>query len=525
MEMLAEAAAFLVPGQRLIGMRDIRAYRWIALDKETLVLDLIARRNLSVPDQVHVQIFEAADGHGRPAAAPTLEGTMLFGEDYPEPPVVGEFILRGERPSKWNSEQLYREGTFHGPAFRGVVSMDRWGEDGAEATLEVLPLELVYPQVRSEADQGNKKIGALLTDPVLLDQPGQVLAFWMAEHFEQGYVIFPFRLKALHLYGPPLPPHEQVKCRARIALVGNWQVQSDLDVVCEDGRVWARFIGWEDRRFDLPKPFLRFMLSPQDRELSEPWLTPVTLLPATEGILAYRLSLKSFPEDFFTAHSGLWGRVLAHLVLSKRERGLWRSLKTPESRRIEWLLGRVVAKDAVREFLRRYYGLILCPADIEILPDEHGRPIAQGAWVSKIPSVPFLSLAHSGGVAVAVVGDSRATGVGVDIEHRNGLPEEVKQLAFTPEEQTLLGSVAETGADDWPLRLWCAKEAAAKAAGQGFVSGPQACVVKGLNPETGAVQVELAGERARQGFGEDSLTLTAFTAREEELVIAVCSGG
>ena len=126
--------------------------------------------------------------------------------------------------------------------------------------------------------------------------------------------------------------------------MGEQQVRSDLDIVRADGSVWARFVGWEDRRFDLSRLFFRFVLLPQQVVLSEPWPTPVASLPEPRVFQAHRLSLDAFPEDFFAAHGGIWQRVLAHLVLSRRERKLWRSLQTPDSRRLEWLLGRVVAK-------------------------------------------------------------------------------------------------------------------------------------------------------------------------------------
>ena len=45
MEMLAEAATALLPNKLLLGMKDIRAYRWIALDENRLTLELIAKRN------------------------------------------------------------------------------------------------------------------------------------------------------------------------------------------------------------------------------------------------------------------------------------------------------------------------------------------------------------------------------------------------------------------------------------------------------------------------------------------------
>lgn len=514
MEMLAEAAAVLVPGQRLIGMREVRAYRWMTLEGDRLTVELVARRNRAVPGtEIHVQVREGGEpaSSTSPAPTPIVEGTMVFGEDYPEPPVADEFTLREKRPSRWRPEQLYEEGMFHGPAFRGVTSIDFTGADGAEATLQVLPDSNLFQSHSSP----------LITDPVLLDQPGQVVGFWTAENLETGYVIFPFRLEALHLYGPNLSASERVKCRARIALVGEQQVRSDLDIVDPAGRVWARFVGWEDRRFDLPHSFCRSLLSPRDVMLSDRWPVPVAALPEAGGFQAYRLSLDTLPEGFFTAHGGIWQRVLAYLVLSQREREQWHSLRTPEPRRLEWLLGRVVAKDAVRQYLAQCYGMLLCPADIEILPDSDGRPVAQGAWTDRVSRVPGLSLSHAGGVAVAVVGDvDGGAGVGIDIERVGRMNENMEALAFTPQERELLATVHGGENDNWPLRLWCAKEAVAKALGQGMVGGPQALVVQALDAPGGMVRVGLAGELAHRLREAEGATFTAFTAREADLIVA-----
>ncbi len=45
MEMLAEAASALHPGHVVVGMRDVRAYQWIALDEGRATLRLVARRD------------------------------------------------------------------------------------------------------------------------------------------------------------------------------------------------------------------------------------------------------------------------------------------------------------------------------------------------------------------------------------------------------------------------------------------------------------------------------------------------
>jgi phosphopantetheinyl transferase/acyl carrier protein len=512
MEILAEAAVTLVPGRRVIGMRDVRAYRWLSLEGEKLTLKVSAAARPGAEDrEVSVQIFEADGREGAPSGPPIVEGVMVLGDGYPEPPAADPLVLAEERPSRWAPERLYEDMMFHGPAFRGVVSMDRWGADGAEATLQVLGAEGLF---RSTATP------SLATDPVLMDQPGQVVGFWIAEHVVTGAVVFPFHLEALHLYGPGPAAGERLKCHGRIALVGDQQVRSDLDVVDGGGGVRARLVGWWDRRFDLPQSFLRFLHAPREVFLSETWTAPGQG-PAGAGLRAHRVALRTFPPAFFTAHGGVWEKALAHLILGPREREPWRGLRTPEPRRLEWLLGRLVAKDAVRAFLAERHDVRLAPADVEILPDEHGRPVPGGAWTRQVGRVPVLSLSHARGVAVAVVGDGdSAAGVGVDLEHAGRLEGGAEDLAFTSAERSLLAAVAEGRQESWPLRLWCAKEAVAKALGVGLVGGPHALVADRLDPESGTVHLRLSGVMAVRFPAVDGRPLLAHTAREQDVVVA-----
>jgi phosphopantetheinyl transferase/acyl carrier protein len=511
MEVLAEAAATLVPGRRLVGMRDVRAYRWMALEGEKLTLRVVASAK---PDtdgrEVWVQAFDA-DAPGGAAPTPIVEGTMVMADVYPTPPAAAApFALAGERPSKWAPADMYRTGMFHGPAFRGVVSMDRWGQDGAEATLRTLPADELFASTRRPP---------LVTDPVLMDQPGQVVGLWTAEHLDTGFVVFPFQLEALHLYAEPPAAHRSLKCQARIALVGEQQVRSDLDVVDEQGRVMARLTGWWDRRFDLPRSFLAFLQSPREGVLGRPWPSPAPAGGAA-GLQAWRLGTDDFPEAFFTSHGGVWQRVLALTALSRAEQEAWRALRTPEPRRVEWLLGRLAGKCAVRAFLEARHGLRLSPAEVEIVPDADGRPVAGGAWTRDVPA-PILSLSHAGGVAVAVVGDgTAAAGVGVDVEQAGRLGEDADRVAFTAGEQALLAALDEEGREAWRLRLWCAKEAVAKAVGLGLLGGPRSFVAEDLDAAAGTVRIRLTGEMVSRRPDVDGKTLVAHTARERDLVVA-----
>src|SRR4030095_10379221 len=130
-------------------------------------------------------------------------------------------------------------------------------------------------------------------------------------------------------------------------------------------------------RFDLPQPAFRALLDPASSRLSRKWpgVPLVTESADANRVVAYTIGLDAFPPGWLHAHGGMWSRVLAALMLGRRERAIWYSLKVPERRRLEWLLGRIAAKDAVRDYLLRRFQLTLSPAEVEILPEQSGRPV------------------------------------------------------------------------------------------------------------------------------------------------------
>jgi phosphopantetheinyl transferase len=499
MEAMAEAAVLLLPGQLVIGMREVRVHRWLAVDRGPVQLDLLAEPASGT--EVAVRVTEASSS----GLGPVAEGVMVLGTRYPHPPQAPGLPLANQQPYKWRPVQLYAEAMFHGPLFRGVQAITGLGDDGAEATLTVIPRRTLL----GEAD-----VNGLATDMVLLDQPGQVVGFWANQRLERGFVVLPSRMAALHLYGPILPHGDRLTCRARIALVGDRQVRSDLDVVDARGRLWARFEGWEDHRFDVPGDVYRALLQPATACLATLW---PAVGDGSRGLTSYRIGLDRFPPGWLHAHGGMWSRVLAALVLGRRERVLWHAMQAPERRRLEWLLGRIAAKDAVRDFVSRRFNLSLRPAEIEILPDASGRPIVAGAWTEQVGSVPLVSISHVDGAAVAVLTDSNGTsGVGIDLERRGRMKPGMEDVMFNAGERALLDGFDGEDRDMWALRLWCAKEASAKATGCAVGPASAHLAVEQVHREDGTVVLRCRTPMA------GSVTLTVSTAREGDWIVATC---
>ena len=137
-----------------------------------------------------------------------------------------------------------------------MASVDRWGEDGTEGTLKALPTNGLF---RSSPKPH------FLTDPVLLDAAGQLVGYWAAEHLETGFHVFPFRVEAVHIYGPNLCQGELREMPAfALALVGEEQVRSDIDVIGPDGRLLTQLAAGGTDALTCQSRFYRLRISPRD---------------------------------------------------------------------------------------------------------------------------------------------------------------------------------------------------------------------------------------------------------------------
>jgi phosphopantetheinyl transferase (holo-ACP synthase) len=192
---------------------------------------------------------------------------------------------------------------------------------------------------------------------------------------------------------------------------------------------------------------------------------------------------------------------LATVYLSPAE---WEDYRSHGSAaRPEWLLGRVVVKDAVCQWLWERGAGPLLPHDVRVWNEPGGRPRV---------SVPggrglHVSLAHRRGVAVAVVGpglngttggsaggpgapdapagsagdggfDEAARHVGVDVELVEPRSATFAGLMMrAPEAKLGIGRPR----DEWLTAVWTAKEAVAKADGTGLRGRPKDWAVQAVD--------------------------------------------
>jgi acyl transferase domain-containing protein/phosphopantetheinyl transferase len=514
LEIMAEVAALLQPGRRLTGMRDVRASRWFDLDGDRRTVVVCAKRKRSEAESaIEVQILETTREEATTESGrPIIEGTMLFADDYDPAPAAMDLALRDERPYGYPPEDFYRKVMFHGPFFQSVISMDRCGADGAEATVQsgfATDFFTALPPA------------GFLFDPVLLDAAGQLVGFWTADRLETGFVVFPVGFDSVRFYAP-FTDTVRATCRSRSRLLAGGRVRSDVDFVDARGRMLIQFTGWEDMRFDFRREVVYFVLSPGEHILSEPWPAAGTD-PARAGVQACccRLRVSGLPAALVDAASSIWQQIFARLIFSPAEHQAWQELGSAK-RRTEWLLGRLVAKDAVRRFVADRHGLALRPGDIEILCDQHGAPRVAGPWTASVGTVPSVSLAHAGDLVVAIAAECHPDeGIGIDVEPVRELPDDLLVTALSPAERAMLAPMLGDAAREWAIRFWCAKEAVGKALGRGLPGGPLDVRVVEFDSENGTVVVTLGGRLAREiGRPADAGVVVAHTRRDGEVVVA-----
>ncbi len=504
-EMLAEAGARLVPGGVLVGLLDVRAHRWIRFEDEPVVLELRATVDPAAPGRVGVAIHNRGPARAsRTIEAAVFEGVAVFEAARPGPPAAPAFALEGARPCRFTAGSIYEDQwLFHGPALRAVVGIGPIARGGIEGTLRVLPLA---PLLRDGLDAGG-----LLTDPIILDNFTHLLGAWgLDELADDGDVIFPLGMGRLAIFGPGPPAGSDVACRITVRELERHRARVDADLVGPDGRTWMEIRDWEDWRFRWPGRYRDGFRQP-DRTL----LGEALPIDGQDPGAAAAVWLEP-PADMGRP---VWRDVLEHVQLGPDERAALLAPPGPDARRTDRLWGRIAAKEAARRlWLDRGHPPVY-PADLLVDRDPLGRPSLRSRAEPGRDDLPAVSIAHVEGVAVALACSDPARAVGIDVEPIVERSRSFEATAFLPGERALLDGRPPSGRAEWVARLWCAKEAAAKATGLGFVEGPSGVEVVAIG-DGGAVEVRLRGALAAARPGLAIGTVRVVTARRGDFAWA-----
>ncbi|MGW7236298.1 beta-ketoacyl synthase N-terminal-like domain-containing protein [Streptomyces sp. NPDC054804] len=431
-------AAEEATGLRAVAVHGARFDRWLTA---TPPVDVPVTVTPESPGRVSVTfgptaraVVELAPGHAPPSAAPTAPPTP-------------------ERTPDHTAAQLYSERwMFHGPAFQGVTELTAIGD---------------------------RHVRGVITTPAapgaLLDNVGQILGYWIMATRTERTVVFPVGMRETRFHGPHPAPGTEVGCLVRITSLTDTVLEADVELTVED-RVWARIGGWQDRRFD-----------------NDPQTRPVERFPDRNTLSEVR------PGGWALVHERWPDLASRELIMRNSLGGVERSqyaAHPPRGRR-QWLLGRIAAKDAVRQWLWQHGEGPVFPAELRVHNDELGRPYVSGVHGRTLPALD-VSLAHRAEAAVAIVRPHRpGPGPGIDLEEVTERDPAALAAALGADELSLLRELSGTGSTAlWFTRFWAAKEAVAKAEGTGFDGRPRDFAVLEAAPDGSRLLVSGRLERA-----------------------------
>ncbi|WP_433473271.1 beta-ketoacyl synthase N-terminal-like domain-containing protein [Spirillospora sp. CA-142024] len=358
LEVMADTARELLPDMVVVGFENVRAVRWIVVDPATTA-------------DIHASLIEEGD---RPRKVKVVvhghaDGTVLLAERHPVPPVPDRTPLTIEGPPIVTAERLYEERwMFHGPLFRGITEITALAEDGVRAVLTSLP-----------------------TPGALIDAAGQLCGHWIQVYGDTNQTVFPVGIERVALYGPLPPAGEQLVTTIWNQSLTDTTMRCSAEMLLENGTVWARIDGWTTHRFYTDEALWRMKFTPEVSGTGEP----------QPG--GWCLARKRWDG---TASRDL----LMRQYLCASERAEYEAL--PPLDQGPWLLGRIAAKDAVRNHLWRNGHGPLFPAELTV----RDGPVVTGPFDEPLT----VSIASNTELGVALVrAGHEPAGIGLALDEKD----------------------------------------------------------------------------------------------------------
>jgi malonyl CoA-acyl carrier protein transacylase/phosphopantetheinyl transferase (holo-ACP synthase) len=425
-ELLAEIAKKHAPGRKLIKIGNIIAYRWISLEtpfEETL------KGSWKNPNLLELSLSGYA------------KAEFTFGEEWPAPLTrylgeidIGESIMESQPLSVF-----YDRYSFHGPQYQSGTEGIKIGSRG------------LATYAKRREGKGS-----------LLDIMGQQLGLFLHLTQTTNTISFPVRLKELNLYADIFDQEGIFEHTMLITRLTDSSIAADM-VLKRDGRIWSVARDFVCQRFHNYLPVWYVILKPQHNKLAE---------EVAPGVYHYT----NVNQDNVLA-------LLSKRYLNSFDRDAAQKLGSASLAR-EYLISRIVLKDAVRDFARRGTGAMFYPVEIFCSHDEQGRPSVYGhGRAAELVDGVCVSFAHIGNEAVAIV--SREP-VGIALakiedtpreepddtpgEEPDDTPDGFCESVFTERERELLVALPQPESS---IRFWVAKKACAKKAGSTPTDDPK----------------------------------------------------
>ena len=419
-ELFAEAAMKHAPGEKLVKISNVMAFRWIEVSAP---VNLVVKGEWSNEETLRLSF----DGYA--------SADCIFAADFPKPDAEfeGSIDLGRQIGVADASEQWYDE-TFHGPQYRSVVRFDQICEHGAVGDAE---------------NKGGK--GSLL------DSVGQLLGLFIHMTQTNNTIVFPISVKELDLYADIRDQEGVFEDTMIVTKLTDTSAATDT-VLKRGGAVWCVMRGLTLQRFTGTPSLWHVILDPRKDMLAS---------EVAPGVFYYENTL----------HDNMLS-MLTKRYLCAPERDYRDSLKSPQLKR-ENLISRIVLKDAVRSCLADAEGAMMYPIEFSCVHDDQGRPSLSGHTdAGRRAETLNVSLSHKGNAAAVIVSTHP---VGIDLETIEEKSSDFIQACFSEPERRLLASC---GQSDAVIRFWVAKEAYSKMQGEGLQGNPKRFEITGCDGDT-----------------------------------------
>jgi len=438
LEIMAEAAYVLNGPGVVARLEQVKAFKRIAVDHTGVDLNMRVSRKAN---SVHVEMFERPD-----LTNPILLADFVFATEYaPVQPSDG-IAVAGEPPTNLVSqEQLYKPpAMFHGPRMQSVISLDTIGQKTIAGRAYSREATGWMPHLQS---------CNFLIHPLLLDNASQFVLFYLYERNLPAIALLPFFIEKVEFFYPSqmLPP--VVTGRAVLHTLTEKATEAKVEVVDDNNSIWMRVTGINSKRITLSDEWLQFVSNPLAHTLGK----RVAVNSEVEG----RCVLTEFSHSSLPQDEAILDWCLDY-VLTRNERAIWREKLKFEKRRLDWLVGRIAAKEAIRQLAKDRMQILLGPLDIEIHHDEKRRPVVS---LSGGPHDILVSISHTDGIGMALASLARDGSPGIDSEQISSREADFGARFLKGEELRYLDRCPVEQKDQELTRLWSAKETAFKSLG------------------------------------------------------------
>ena len=478
-EIMAETAQRVVPNWQLLRVEDFVCRRRMPFAKGELNLTVHAERvSPDDPATAAVKVQIRSESTDAKFTWPLMEANCIFASSsLPTIPASVE-PLAHPRTVHWSGRDIYPARIGAGSRLRGITFAESWSESGIDYEVAVPPLA---------GNVAFTRMPVWSVNPLLLQIVASGFRLWRCHEKFSGAFSFPFRYRSVEFRAPIPNEGTRLKCYLRLTGVTPRSHLCDITVTDGNGNVVIAIEGWEELTERVPKEFCNMVLQPATTFLSQSVSPEFFGDPGTDVASAV---ITEVPYVMFERNEELWLKILSNVILNAPERKELLEMKGSVARRTEWLFGRIAAKEAVRRYLKDFHQARWSYADVQIWPNENGKPQAIGAWGDNLSSRLDVAIAHTSQFVIALAAANARVGVDVESATRN-LSEEFTYGVFLPDE--LEHATKSANASQTIIRFWCAKEAVSKALGTGIRYSPKEMMISGFLADSGKVSVRLTG--------------------------------